>query len=74
MTNKTHKISVAQLDKILALKEKGLALRDIGKLTGLSGEGVRYLINKYAWTRGKENLTNDKIYSKVASPEGIGKK
>ena len=51
MTNKKP-ISVKQLDKMLELKSKGLALREIAAIVGLSQEGVRQCINKHGWTRG----------------------
>ena len=47
MIKQTHKITTQKLDKILKLKEKGLTLREIGQLSGLTGEGVRYLINRF---------------------------
>jgi orotate phosphoribosyltransferase-like protein len=43
----THKTNTEKLEKILLLKEKGLTLREIGLLVGLTAEGVRYLINKF---------------------------
>lgn len=44
---KTHKTTVGKLDKIIDLKKKGLTLREIGVVVGLSAEGIRYLLNKY---------------------------
>ena len=38
---------------MLELKSKGLALREIAKIVGLSQEGVRQTIKKYEWIRGK---------------------
>jgi hypothetical protein len=35
------------LSKVLELDKKDLSLREIAKLTGLTGEGVRYLIKKF---------------------------
>jgi len=47
MKKKTHKINIGKLDKILELRKKGLTLREIGILVGLSNEGVRYLLNRF---------------------------
>ena len=47
MKKKSYKINTQQLYKILQLREKGLSLREIGKLNGLSAQGVQYLVNKF---------------------------
>jgi lambda repressor-like predicted transcriptional regulator len=40
-------ITIKQVDKIIDLSKKGVSLRDIGVLVGLSYEAVRQIIKKY---------------------------
>lgn len=47
MTKKQRKIDTKKLDRIIRLYHKGISLRDIGQLVGISYEGVRYWLHKY---------------------------
>jgi len=41
------KLTIKQLERIIELNDKGLNLREIGKLMGLSHETIRKLLARY---------------------------